>query len=102
MAIKKGFIYTTIVIVFLAVMTSLFYTYELYKPGSTDDTVETRIKTMNDFINDMKVDTERAVYISGFRTLIALEEYVSERGEFLVDIVESAELPMRQEKKEAI
>jgi len=86
MAVRKGYIYITVVIIFLIVMLSVFYTYEFYKAGSKDDTIETRILTMNDFLDDLKIDSERATYISGFRTLIALEEYVSETGEFLDDM----------------
>lgn len=80
---KKGFIYTIVVSVFLVIIISLFYTYQFYTEGAKDESIESRIRTIDFFISDLKEDTERAGYISGYRTLIALEEYVSETGKFL-------------------
>ncbi|MBU0666720.1 MAG: hypothetical protein ABIC91_00085 [Nanoarchaeota archaeon] len=82
---KKGMIYTTVVLLFLTVLITVFYAYEGYKYGDRQDSIETRIKTMNEFIEDVHKDSLRAAYIAGFRTLIALEEHVSSTGEFLTD-----------------
>lgn len=86
---KKGFIYMMTVMIFLIIILSLFYAYEVYKPSEKDDSIESRIRSMNDFIEDLSLDTERAAYIAGFRSLIALEEYVSTTGMFLSSMEDS-------------
>ena len=40
---------------------------------------------MDDFLKSFHSDAERAIYISAFRTLISLEDYVSYKAEFLND-----------------
>lgn len=90
---KKGLIYITVVIIFLVVMLSVFYTYEVYNSDSKKDTVETRIKTMDNFIGNLRDDAQRSAYTAGYRTLIALEEYVLEQGSFLDDLEESFKEP---------
>ncbi|NQU98676.1 hypothetical protein HQ533_04365 [Candidatus Woesearchaeota archaeon] len=90
---KQGIIYMTMVIVFLVVMVAVFYTYELYKVGSREDTIETRIRTMNDFIDDLRLDAQRAAYIAGFRTMLALEAQIIETGSFLSDAGEEFKEP---------
>jgi hypothetical protein len=83
---KRGMIYTVVVLIFFAVMLNVFYTHEVYSFGEKQDAIEIRISTMNDFIKDLDKDAERAAYIAGFRSLIALEEYISSKGEFVSDI----------------
>lgn len=86
---KKGFVYITTVSIFLIVLVSLFFIHEVYDDPSSGGSIETRIKTIDYFISDLEEDAERAVYISGFRTFIALEEYVSAKGAFLDDVEQS-------------
>ncbi|MBC8494876.1 hypothetical protein H8D36_01855 [archaeon] len=83
---KKGFIFMITVIVFLIIMLTVFYTYEVYKVSMDDNAVEKRVLSMNDYIKDLEVDVERAAYIAGFRTLLSIEEYVSETGEFMTNL----------------
>lgn len=47
------------------------------------DSVKTRILALSNFLSDIDSDVPRATYISGFRSFIALEEYMTEKGEFL-------------------
>ncbi|MFH1770229.1 MAG: hypothetical protein ABH828_01595 [archaeon] len=86
---KKGFVYITTVTIFLIIIVSLFFIHEVYNDRSSGDSIETRIKTIDYFISDLEEDIERAAYISGFRTFIALEEYVSANGVFLDDVEQS-------------
>lgn len=85
---KKGFIYMSVVLVFLAIMMSVFYTREVFS-GEQADIITSRIKTMNSFVEDLSVDADRAGYISGFRALLSLEEYISTQGVFLTDVESS-------------
>ncbi|MCX6710327.1 MAG: hypothetical protein NTV63_05260 [Candidatus Woesearchaeota archaeon] len=82
---KKGFFFTVIAIYLIAVLVfsaSFQKRYELRKEGQV---LSSRIKSMNDFVKDVDKDLERGLYISGFRTLMGLEEYMSSRGFFLND-----------------
>ena len=38
--------------------------------------VETRVFTVNDFIKDIEIDIKRGLYISSFRSLLAIEKYI--------------------------
>ena len=80
---RKGFFYTTTALIFIIVIITVFYTFEVYKYNYIDDSIEKRVTTMDDFIDSISADAERAAYISAFRTLIVLDEYVSETGLFL-------------------
>ena len=51
--------------------------------------VDSRISGVNEFILDLERDTERGLYISSYRTLLAMEEYIINQGEF-IDNVNSA------------
>lgn len=44
-----------------------------------------RITTMNEFINDVELDLERGLYISGFRSILSMNEYITNNGVFLDD-----------------
>jgi hypothetical protein len=44
---------------------------------------------MNDFIKNLNTDMHRATYISTFRALLALEDYVARTGEYMPDMNES-------------
>jgi len=82
---KKGFFFTVVAVYLVALLifsASFYKRYELRKEAMA---VNTRIRAMNDFINDVDKDLERGLYISGFRTFLGLEEYISSRGVYLND-----------------
>lgn len=82
---RKGFVYMTIVIIFLMIMVFMFYTYEIYKVGSSDNSIYTRIVSMDNFIDNLNRDASNAVYIASYRSLLAMEEYTSMTGSYLID-----------------
>ncbi len=47
---------------------------------------QTRIATMNDFLRDFNVDSERAAYIATYHALIAIEQHVTENGAYRSDL----------------
>ena len=75
---RKGIVYTIIAIVFLAIIAIVFFTEVSYSGREKQESVETRIMTMDDFITDFYADADRAAYISGYRSFIAMEQYVSD------------------------
>ncbi|KYK27143.1 hypothetical protein AYK26_00420 [Euryarchaeota archaeon SM23-78] len=80
---KKGIFYLLISSLFLAVMIFVFLAYEQYGFVDRQKVIETRIQTINDFIKDIDTDSKRVIYISGFRALIAVEDYVASSGAYL-------------------
>lgn len=82
---RRGIMFTFVVIIALSVLFVIAYGATRYSTLERQRVYETRILTMNDFINSFESDAERAIYISGFRTLIAMEDYVSHNAEFVND-----------------
>ena len=82
---RKGFTYVLSVALLLAVIVLVFLTG--IEPRYQDDTelVRARVVSMNDFVTNLESDINRATYITSFRALLSLEDYVASQGEFLND-----------------
>ena len=80
---KKAIFYLLITSLFITVMILVFLAYKEYGFTDKQKVVETRIRTVNDFIKSIDTDSQRVIYISGFRSLIALEDYVARTGKYL-------------------
>lgn len=85
---KKAIFYMFTVIVFLGIMILIMYTYQSYSIRDRQESIEIRIRSMNDFINDFNNDVHRSTRISATRALIALEDHVSLNGEYFSDLDE--------------
>ena len=83
---KKGMFFTLITIIFLFVFLFYFqaHSYQKYTPKMS--VIEHRVNTINEFIKDVERDIERGLYISSFRSLLALDNYIITTGEFLDDV----------------
>lgn len=79
---KKGIFFLLTVLLFLGVLLIVLYTYNSYTLRDKQQIIETRIRSMNDFINDFHNDLDRSSRISATRALISLEDYISMRNEF--------------------
>jgi hypothetical protein len=79
---KRGLIYIVIVSLFVIIFLAVFLTYNTYEYRDKQDILEVRIRTMDNFINDFHQDVHRATYISSFRAMIALEEYIARNAVF--------------------
>ncbi|MBW2990346.1 hypothetical protein KY348_01435 [Candidatus Woesearchaeota archaeon] len=80
---KKGLFYLFVSVIFASVMILVFLAYKEYSYTDRQKVVETRIMTINDFIKDIDSDSKRVIYISGFRSLIALEDHIARSGKYL-------------------
>ncbi|HHE36580.1 MAG TPA: hypothetical protein ENL16_02075, partial [Candidatus Woesearchaeota archaeon] len=80
---REGVFYVLISALFIIVMILVFLAYKEYAYTDRQKVIETRIMTINDFIKDIDSDSKRAIYISAFRSLIALEDYVATIGDYL-------------------
>lgn len=75
---KKGMYYTIATIFILTIfLLSLHYEKKL-----TEESVAKRIRTMNSFISSAERDTSRALYISGYRTLLLMQNNLS-KGSYI-------------------
>jgi hypothetical protein len=83
---KKGMYFTLMTIAFLLVFIFVFMMPQYSRLGEKMNVVEMRVGSMNDFIEDLKRDTERGLYISSYRAFMAIEQYVLVNGSFLDDI----------------
>jgi len=87
MALNKKSIFFSITAIALITLTIFSLTiYTRYRLRDKIMVTETRIYSMNNFIDDVEKDIERGIYISGFRALMSMEQYITDRGIFLYDI----------------
>jgi hypothetical protein len=80
---KKGIAYMAVSILFLGIVYAVFYSSSDYSQREKQRNIEIRIMAIDDFIEDFHNDAQRAVYITGYRSLIGMEDYVSSHGVFL-------------------
>jgi len=86
MALNKKSIFFSITAIVLITIT--IFSLTIYTKYSLRDEVmvtETRIYSMNNFMDDVEKDMERGLYISGFRALMSMEQYITDKGIFLYD-----------------
>lgn len=77
---KKGMFFTLLAIL----LVSLFLlSFSFYSKIDERRAVEKRIKTMDSFIFSLEEDIKRQIYISTFRAMLSLEEYVTDTGNYL-------------------
>lgn len=81
---KKGYYYTISVLFFTGVLLAVFFSQtDVLDPVTAQ---QKRIASMDDFLNDLHRDIDRAAFIAGFRSLLAMEENVAQNGSYLLDI----------------
>ena len=82
---KKGVFFTLIAIILAALVIASFTFYSTYRAKSKTFVVETRVKTMDRFIEDLEDDFPRALYIAGFRAILGAEDKIIAEGVYLDD-----------------
>jgi hypothetical protein len=83
---KKGMFFTVIAIAFIVVFIFAFTFNVGSRLTNQMQITESRISSINEFILDLERDTERGLYISSYRALLAVEEYIINQGEFVDDV----------------
>ena len=83
---KKAIFFTIMTIIFLAIFVS-YATIQVYY-GLSDKmfSIESRVDTMDDFIDGVKKDIERGLYISSFRAMLTLQQHIIDNGVFIDDV----------------
>lgn len=82
---RKGIIFTIVAILFISILIILAQSRSRTTIMDKQRIYESRIITMNNFLDSFHQDAERAIYISAFRTFVALEDYVSKKAVFIND-----------------
>ena len=80
---KKGIFYTLAAIALSAVIIATYSAVSTYRLSDKMEAVQTRIDTVNFFIKDVDRDINKGVFISGFRTLLSFNQFISTNGTFL-------------------
>jgi hypothetical protein len=71
---KKGIFFTFIAISLIGIVILTAATKLEYKLRNKMDVTETRVKTINNLIQNIEKDLNKGLYITGFRSLLALEQ----------------------------
>jgi len=83
---KKGLFFTLTAIMFIIILIFFIEIENKPKLSEKSDVISSRVGTMDSFIKSVEEDTERALYISGFRTLLAMTDSVLINGEYIDNI----------------
>jgi hypothetical protein len=77
---KKGQLFSILAILILSLM---FLSYELYSYLNERQVVETRVSTMESFLNSVEENLARQMYIVGFRILFLATAHITSTGEYV-------------------
>ena len=80
---KKSIFFTLTALVLLILLLFSTGLIQKYEKREKSFILETRIISMDYFINSVDEDMERGVYISGYRALLALEDYITINGRYV-------------------
>lgn len=86
MRLKKGFFFTILAIVFIDVFLLSYQSDIAYEELNRFSSISSRINMMEDFIESLEQDAERALYISGYRSLITMNNYVISEADSITSI----------------
>lgn len=82
---RRGIMYTLVAIILLIVIGNIFFTQSRRTGRDVASAEADRIKAINSFLHSVEDDGHRAAYISGFHSLIAMEQLVTNTGTFIAD-----------------
>ena len=82
---KRAAVYVIVATFFIAVMAIVFLILAEPPRGSFTSSSE-RVLTMDKFLTDFESDIDRATYIAAFRSMLAMEEYVSQNGVYFTNL----------------
>lgn len=82
---KQGIFFTATALLMLAIFLLSFFVYPSYREQQRSLVIQSRVESMDDFIDDILLDVENAAYISGFRSILAMEEYIAQNQTYVDD-----------------
>jgi len=82
---KKAFLFTIMSLIFLGVVSFYLGLETDYAMNKDFFRIEKRVASMDYFISTVEDDIERGMYISGFRSLVGIQNFIASNGTFLTD-----------------
>jgi hypothetical protein len=79
---KKGIFFTIIAIILLSFFLISFSFYSFIEDRGP---INKRVTTLNNFVFSLEKDLSRQGYISGYRAILSIEDYITSTGLFLED-----------------
>ncbi len=83
---KKGMFFTLMAISLVSFLVVTFSITAQYRYYNKMRLIETRAGLMNSFIDSLEKDMSRALYISGFRAIVSIDNYIVTNGTFISDL----------------
>lgn len=83
---KRGIFFTFVAIGLVSLLVYSFVIHTGYIYRDSMFVIETRVSTIGNFIKDVEVDINRGLYISSFRSLLAIQDYIIENDSFISDV----------------
>ena len=83
---KRGVFFTFLAIIFVAVLVLLYTFKQPQQLREEAFILETRVFTMNDVFLDIVEDAERMLYVTTFRSVVAMEDDIANNGEFISNV----------------
>ena len=80
---KKGFFFTLLTIFMLGIFIFYFTQHSFHRASAKKEVVEKRILSIDDFLQDVKRDLSRGLYISGYRAILATNEFLINHHAFI-------------------
>jgi len=74
---KKAVFFSVIALLLSSFAIASFVAYNTYKYSEQMDIIEVRVSSMDDFLTSIETDLSRALYISSFRSLISLNDHIT-------------------------
>ncbi|MEM2130906.1 MAG: hypothetical protein QXR96_00125 [Candidatus Woesearchaeota archaeon] len=82
---KRAFFFTISAIFLIILVISFISTKNTYRYREKQESLETRAKTINYFIDDFEKDLERELFIGGYRAIISMTSYLKNIQNFIND-----------------
>jgi hypothetical protein len=83
---KRGIFFTFAAIALAVIILLSFKTYNEDKLIDDVNVIEVRVNTLNNFILDLERDIGNGIFISGFRSILSLEDYLMEHNQFFNEL----------------
>ncbi len=82
---KKGVFFTFIALFIIILIVAVISTNEKYRYREKSESIYTRVRTMNTFIDDFEKDLDREMYIGGYRALLSMNSYIRQIEDYVSD-----------------
>ncbi len=82
---RKGIFFTISSLFFALLLITLSSVFVQYRLSEQMNVVKARVNSMDTFLSSLEEDLERASYISGYRGLVALNNFITSNGTYLDD-----------------